>query len=325
ALIYVSFNEGTPSAHGWGIPMATDIAFALGVLSMFSSRVPLSLKVFLTALAIVDDLGAILVIAIFYSSSINFVMLGCAALIFIYLMLLNHYNVYKMRMYLIPAIVLWFLFLNSGVHATIAGVLIAMTMPSSSKFTKAQFIQRSAELLSIFKKSEQGLELINNETQHQALQELRVISRNTISPIQRLEHALHSSVNFFIMPIFALANAGVVIAMTDLPALLDNQGLGIELGLIIGKPIGIVLFSWIIIKMGLSQMPQGATWPKLIGVGCLGGIGFTMSIFIDMLAFSDPTMVSYGKMAILTASVIAGIVGSVVLMNTKKVESRYHW
>lgn len=326
ALIYTVFNEGGVAEAGWGIPMATDIAFALGILSMMSSRVPLSLKIFLTALAIVDDLGAIMVIALFYSSQIDWTMLGAAALVFAFLLILNRSNVHKMRWYLIPSIILWVLFLKSGIHATIAGVLIAMTMPSTAKYSKSFFLNHSRSLIDKFKSVDRGkVDVINNETQHHILQDMRIVSRNSISPVQRLEHALHSTVTFFIMPIFALANAGIVIHATDMPALVSDQGLGIILGLVLGKPIGILLFCWFAIKVRWASMPLGANWSKLMAVACLGGIGFTMSIFIDGLAFTDPTLISYGKMAILLASVLAAVIGCIVLSMTKETEEKYRW
>lgn len=326
ALIYFAFNDGGVAKDGWGIPMATDIAFALGILSMMSSRVPLSLKIFLTALAIVDDLGAILVIALFYTSEIDWTMLGAAAFVFAFLVLLNKSRVHKMRWYLFPSVVLWVLFLKSGIHATIAGVLIAMTMPSTAKFSKQLFLERSHKLIDKFRSTDRGnIDVINNETQHHILQDMRVLSRNTISPVQRLEHALHSTVAFFIMPIFALANAGIPISTADLPQLVSDQGLGITLGLVLGKPIGILLFSFVAIKVGWSSMPSGATWMKLAAVACLGGIGFTMSIFIDNLAFSDMTLINYGKMSILFASIMAAVIGCMMMLTTKKVELKDSW
>lgn len=326
ALIYFAFNNGGIARDGWGIPMATDIAFALGILSMMSKRVPLSLKIFLTALAIVDDLGAILVIALFYSSELDWMMLLAAAVVFAYLISLNMRNVHKMRWYLFPSIVLWILFLKSGVHATIAGVLIAMTMPSTAKYSKKFFLDHSSKLIDRFRSADRGkVDVINNEIQHHILQEIRVLSRNSISPVQRLEHALHKSVAFVIMPVFALANAGIPISTNDFGVLIDNQGLGIIAGLVIGKPLGIILFCFIAIKLGWSSMPSGATWRKLSAVACLGGIGFTMSIFIDNLAFSDMNLINYGKMAILLASILAAVIGALVMMSTKPVGEKDSW
>lgn len=318
ALIYFIFNGGTDTAHGWGIPMATDIAFALGILAMMGKRVPLSLKIFLAALAIVDDLGAILVIAIFYSSALNWSMLIAALVVFAILLLLARFRVYTMRWYLIPAIALWVLFLKSGVHATIAGVLIAVAMPASSRFSKETFFAGAQRLIDKFKKDDVNhVQVLSNNKQAETLQNMRVLARNTISPVQRLEHALHSTVAYFIMPLFALCNAGVVITGDSMAAIGSHQSLGIILGLVVGKPLGIMLFSWIVLRLKLAARPSGATWKMMLGVACLGGIGFTMSIFIDNLAFSDPQIIATGKLAILVASVVAAVVGALLLKSVK--------
>lgn len=327
ALIYFILNAGTPAEAGWGIPMATDIAFALGVLSIMSRKVPLSLKVFLTALAIVDDLGAILVIAIFYSSQLDWMMLGMAALVFAWLIIMNRMNILRIRYYVIPSIALWLLFLNSGVHATIAGVLVAMTIPSVARFSKETFMRRSTQLIEDFRTHDMpNLEVLSNEAQHVALQKLRMTCKKAMSPSQRVEYALHPVVTFFIMPIFALANAGVVVRMADLGALVSGQGLGITMGLVLGKPLGILFFSWLAMRMKWAVMPSGASWRKLMAVACLGGIGFTMSIFIDNLAFSNnPELVAYGKMSILLASVVAAVVGCLILRRTPDVSEQDSW
>lgn len=328
AGIYMLFNYDNPATfNGWGIPMATDIAFALGILSIFSKKVPLSLKIFLTALAVVDDLGAIIVIAIFYSSTINLVMISLAATLLLVLFTLNKSGVLEMKWYLIPSIIIWIAFLHSGVHATIAGVLIAIMIPVKSKYQQIHFIERSKKLTNQFIKCNQdGIAVLRNDKQHILLQNLRVLTRNTIPPVMRLEHALHPAVTFFIMPIFALANAGVVVSIVDLPQLWSEQGLGIQLGLVLGKPIGIVLASFIVIKLGMASMPKGATWKSIIGVGFLGGVGFTMSIFIDMLAFPvGSPEINYGKMAILLGSLFAAIIGAAILSSSKDIDSKYHW
>ncbi len=328
AGIYMMFNyDNATTFNGWGIPMATDIAFALGILSVFSKKVPLSLKIFLTALAVVDDLGAIIVIAIFYSSTINLIMISLAATLLLVLFTLNKSGVLEMKWYIIPSIIIWIAFLHSGIHATIAGVLIAIMIPVKSKYPQIHFIEKSKELTDKFIKCNQnGLVILKNEKQHQLLQSLRVLTRNTIPPVMRLEHALHPAVTFFIMPIFALANAGVVVSIADLPQLWSEQGLGIQLGLVLGKPIGIVLSSFLVIKLGIAAMPKGATWKSLIGVGFLGGVGFTMSIFIDMLAFpAGSPEINYGKMAILLGSLFAAIIGAVILSSGKDIDNKYHW
>lgn len=323
ALIFLMFNAGTPTQSGWGIPMATDIAFALGVLMLLSKRVPLSLKIFLTALAIVDDLGAILVIAIFYSSELDWGMLIFAMAIFCFLILLGKMGVYKMRYYLVPAIVLWVLFLFSGIHATIAGVLIAMTIPTTAKFSKESFFGSGNKLMQKFKDDDVNhVQVLNNEKQFETLQSMRYMAHNTMAPVQRLEYSLHSVVAFFIMPIFALCNAGVVLS-GDLSVIFASpQSAGIILGLVVGKPLGILFFSFLVLKFRVAVMPAGASWHTLFGVACLGGIGFTMSIFINNLAFTDPAIIASGKIAILIASVLAALVGCLVLMAKKRVDQR---
>ena len=326
AAIYMAFNHDAPAEAGWGIPMATDIAFALGILSLMGSRVPVSLKIFLAALAIVDDLGAIFVIAIFYSDGINWIAIAFSALIIIYLMILNRKNVQKMRYYLIPSIVLWILFLDSGVHATIAGVLIAMAMPIRPKYGKQTFVSTSRHLIGTFEKFDRpGAPVLHNHGQHLALQSLRVITRNTIAPIQRLEYALHVTVYFFIMPMFALANAGVSFQAVSVSDFTGPQGMGIIFGLVAGKPVGIILFSFLAIALGFAAMPRGASWSKMLGVACLGGIGFTMSIFVDCLAFTDPQMIAAGKVSIFAASIISGLIGCVIISRTGAVDPKDNW
>ena len=317
AAIYMAFNAGTPTESGWGIPMATDIAFAIGILSLLGDRVPVSLKIFLTALAIVDDLGAILVIAIFYSSEINFVALAAAVAVFALLLVLNRNNVYKMRYYLVPSIVLWVLFLHSGIHATIAGVLIALTIPTTPRYSKKYFLYKSKYFREEFAHFDQpDAEVLANDHQHHALNSMRYLAANAMSPSQRLEHALNPTVTFFIMPVFALANAGVEIASAaDLNIFATGEGMGIFWGLVIGKPLGIVLTCWLTVKLGLAALPEGANWHKLASGACLGGIGFTMSIFIDTLAFNDPGSISLGKITILIASVTAALLG-ILIINT---------
>ena len=315
AIIYLLFNAGGETASGWGIPMATDIAFAIGVLSLLGNRVPLSLKVFLTALAIVDDLGAILVIALFYSTEINVTLLIAAGVVFLFLILLNRLHVYAMKFYLIPSIVLWILFLYSGVHATIAGVLIALTIPAVPRYSKPYFIRKTRHFINEFRHRDiPGVEVLCNPRQLRTLLMKRKVTASTISPAQRLEHSLHHTVAFFIMPVFALANAGVEFAgPEDLHVLHSSQGLGIILGLVIGKPLGIMLMSWLVWRMGLATLPHGVNWKMLTGVACLGGIGFTMSIFIDNLAFATPSFIAAGKIAVLAASTLAAVLGLVWL------------
>lgn len=269
AIIFFMFNSGTETIHGWAIPMATDIAFALAVISLLDKRVPASLKIFLAALAIVDDLIAILVIAFFYSNGIELVYLGYAAVGMTVLILMNRFNVKNPYLYLIPGVFIWYFVHHSGIHATIAGVMVAMTLPT-------------------------------NDT-------------NIESPLERLEHALVNPVNFFIIPIFAFANTNITLQSEMLHGLTAPLGLGIFFGLMFGKPIGILLTSWICSRFGIASLPEGSSWMHIIGVGMLAGIGFTMSIFISILSFKNPLFVSEAKLSVLLTSVIAGTAGFLLL------------
>ncbi|WP_035360390.1 Na+/H+ antiporter NhaA [Dyadobacter alkalitolerans] len=275
ALIYYAFNAGTETAGGWGIPMATDIAFAIAIISMLGKRAPSSLKVFLSALAIVDDLMAILVIAIFYSSDIHYTYLLYAFGIFLFLLLLNKLKVKSLAAYLIPGLFIWYLIHHSGVHATIAGVLTAFAIPTTPDATE--------------------------------------------SPLEKLEHFLVNPVNFVIMPIFALANTNIQFEAGMLEGLTTVLGIGIMAGLVIGKPVGITIFSWVAVKLRIARMPNNASWLHIIGVGMLGGIGFTMSIFIALLSFAGKDLIlSEAKFSILTASIISGIIGYIWLSSLDK-------
>ena len=303
ALIYTGINLAGGEPNGWGVPMATDIAFAIGVLSLLGNRVPVSLKIFLTALAVADDLGGILVIALFYSTDIRFEILAIIAGVFLLMILLRKFNVYKMRYYLILSIIIWILFLYSGIHATIAGVLIALTIPSTPRYTKRYFLYKTQFYLDSFRQhNRDGVKILSNKKQLEDIETIRQIAVNAISPSQRLEYALHHMVSFFIMPIFALANAGIRIeGLGDLDVLFRPLGAGIFLGLVLGKPIGIFLFSRLAVHLKWGELPEGTTWPMIFGVSCLGGIGFTMSIFINAL--------TGGKISILLASLTAGVIG----------------
>ena len=278
ALIYLYFNSGTPTASGWGIPMATDIAFALAVISLLDKRVPTSLKIFLAALAIVDDLIAILVIAIFYSSGIELGYLGYAGIGILVLILMNRFNIKNPYLYLIPGVFIWYFVHHSGIHATIAGVLVAMTLPT-------------------------------NDTEVE-------------SPLEKLEHALVKPVNFLIIPIFAFANTNITIHQEMIEGLTSPLGLGISLGLIFGKPIGIVATSLICSKLGIGQLPANSNLIHIIGLGLLAGIGFTMSIFISMLSFDNQVFIEEAKLSVLITSLIAGIIGYVILNLSSRRKSK---
>ncbi|MBO9672189.1 MAG: Na+/H+ antiporter NhaA [Sphingobacteriaceae bacterium] len=273
ALIYSLLNQGTETASGWGIPMATDIAFALAIIAMLGKNVPPSLKIFLAALAIVDDLGAILVIAIFYTSQIHFEYLAMAGGILLLLALMNYFGVKRLIFYLLPGVLLWYCIHHSGIHATIAGVLLAFTIPT-------------------------------NETDIE-------------SPLEKLEHALTTPVNYLIMPVFALANTNITFQKEMLTGLVSPLGLGIIIGLFAGKTIGVTLFSWLAVKLKWADLPTGAGWKHILGLGMLAGIGFTMSIFIALLSFSEAMHIAEAKFAILTASVLSGVVGYVFLRVVK--------
>jgi Na+:H+ antiporter, NhaA family len=274
AFIYFIFNKGEKTASGWGIPMATDIAFALAIIAMLGKNVPSSLKIFLAALAIADDLGAILVIAIFYTEQIHWQELSIAGGILALLLVFNYFKLKPIWLYLVPGIFLWYFVHHSGIHATIAGVLLAFTIPT-------------------------------NET-------------NVLSPLEKLEHWLTKPVNFLIMPIFALANTNITFEGGMIEGLNSPLALGIILGLFLGKTIGVTLFSFIAVKLKLAKLPTAASWKHVLGVGMLAGIGFTMSIFIAMLSFTDSLHIIEAKFAILCASIFSGLAGFIFLKSLKK-------
>lgn len=267
AGIFVFVNLGEPTVSGFGIPMATDIAFALGALSLLGNKVPLSIKVFLTALAVIDDLGAIVVIGVFYTKTIFWLNFAIAIAIFGILLILNKLKITSLLIYVLLGIVMWYFMLHSGIHATITGVLLALAIPAFSKNTKTE------------------------------------------SPSHRLQHLLHYPVPFVILPLFALVNTAIDIGPNWDKALFSDASLGIILGLVLGKPIGIIVFTWISIRFKFADKPAGTTWSQLFGVGILGGIGFTMSIFVTILAFTDKEIINDSKFAILISSLLAGLIG----------------
>lgn len=321
AIFYALTNGGTPSANGWGIPMATDIAFAIGILSLLGSRCPLSLKVFLTALAIVDDIGAIIVLAIFYPShALHLNYLIFAAIIILILVLINRSGVKSSAAYLIPGFFLFLCIFQSGIHATIAGVILAMTIPATTSINEVRFYVGTKSLLEKFKEAGNSeVQVLANSEQLDYIYRMSQ-SVKTMSPLlHRLESKLHHWVNFFIMPVFALANAGVeingeVLSSGVVPPVMQ----GIFFGLLFGKPIGITLFSFLAVKMKLAQAPVGVRWRQVFALGIVGGIGFTMSIFIDNLAFKDAMLIDQGKLAILVTSTFAAIVGLLALFLTTR-------
>ncbi len=324
AAIYAAFNAGTEFSAGWGIPMATDIAFAIAVLSLLGNRVPTSLKVFLTALAIVDDLGAIVVIAIFYTYKINWLCLAVIAALMLVLWWMRRNNVTRVFPYLAIAIVVWFMFYESGIHSTISGVMMAMLIPTKPLLSKKVFLYRQHQITEEFRfHDREGIEVLQNEQQHHALLKLRRTATDAIGMSQRMEHLLHPWVTFLIMPVFALGNAGVELHAAALNPFATTLGTGIFLGLVVGKPLGIFAASWLAVKSCIAVLPRDVRWFPLVGVVCMGGIGFTMSIFIDTLAFAgSPEIVASAKISILVASACAAILGFVVINSFGKFRKR---
>ncbi len=312
ALIYVAITMGREGSSGWGIPMATDIAFALGVLALLGRRVPESLRVFLTALAIVDDLGAVLIIAIFYTSHVVWEALGAAALIMLALVILNRLGARQPLIYAVLGVGLWVAFLESGIHATLAGVLLAMTIPARNYIDAGEFYRHAHEALQDFDRAgKDGTLILTNAEQQSALGELEDLATRVQSPLLRLEHALHPWVAFAIVPVFALANAGVKLGGGA--GLTGPVTLGVLAGLVIGKQLGITGACWIAVRSRLTRLPEGVTWWHIYGAAWLGGIGFTMSLFIATLGFGEGSLLNAAKVGILAASLVAGGVGLLIL------------
>ena len=314
ALIYSAINAGGEGAAGWGIPMATDIAFVLGVLALLGDRAPLGLKVFITALAIVDDILAVLVIALFYTSEISWSALGFGVAFLAALVVANLIGVGRTIVYAVLGAGLWLCFLLSGVHATIAGVLLALTVPAVSFMDPGAFLERGRYVLDRFEEAgEQGENVLANEERQAALHALNHAAYKLEPPLHELEHALHPWVAFAIMPLFAFANAGVTLGGGIAETLTSPVTLGIAAGLVFGKQLGITLFAWLAVKSGISELPEGTSWRHVYGAGWLAGIGFTMSLFISDLAFSDGSLVETAKLGILLASLVAGVVGWAII------------
>ncbi len=319
AAFYLLFNLGGSAQSGWGIPMATDIAFALGVLSLLGKRVPLSLKIFLTAVAIVDDLGAVLVIALFYTSEIVWVSLLIGAVFLGALIVANRLGVRSPLLYGLLGVGLWVAFLKSGVHATIAGVLLAMTIPVRTRTNTEEFLINASFFLEEFRKhGKPGESALTNKAQRSAIMAIEIAAEHAQTPLQRLEHILHPWVSYFIMPVFALANAGVVLKGDLFSTLVQPVTLGIMTGLIFGKQIGVFIASYIAVKFKWADLPSGMTWKRLYGLSWLAGIGFTMSLFITSLAFTETKILVMAKAGILFASLISGTVGAFILSRVKK-------
>lgn len=314
AALYVVLNPAGDAARGWGVPMATDIAFAIGVMALLGSRVPVTLKVFLTALAIVDDLGAVLVIAVFYTDALHWANLGAAALLLAALFAANRMGVRAPAVYAVVGLGVWLAFLTSGVHATIAGVLVALAVPARVRIDRDVFLAGARTDIDEFAAAAPAARAsFAGAGQLAALESLERAAEAAATPLQRLEHALHPWVSFFIMPVFALANAGVRVVGSGEPLADGRVVAGVMLGLVLGKPLGIVSLSWLAVRAGLAERPEGTTWMQISGVACLGGIGFTMALFIAALAFPSAALLSAAKVGILAASVLAGLLGWAVL------------
>jgi NhaA family Na+:H+ antiporter len=316
ALFYVIVVMKTPEyLHGWGIPMATDIAFALGLLAMLGSRVPLNLKIFLTALAIADDLGAVMVIAVFYTESIDYSELMYAGFFLAVLIAANYMGVRRTVFYaLVGFIGVWIAFIFSGVHATIAGVLIALTIPARTKISENSYVDKLTVYLSKFKKEkpDNNSTLLTKEQVH-IISEIEELNDKAHTPLQKLEHALHPVTAFFILPVFALSNAGVHIDGSVVDMLVHPISLGIIAGLILGKFLGISLLSHLVVKLKIASLPENVTWQHIYGVAFLAGIGFTMSMFISDLAFKEDELKQIAKVGIMAASLLSAIIGMVWL------------
>lgn len=310
-LFYI-FNHGGQGMEGWGIPMATDIAFSLGVLSLLGKRVPLALKVFLVAFAIVDDIGAILVIAIFYSSQIHWILLFIALGLLVVLFVFNATNIRFLPLYMVIGWIIWYLFLKSGIHPTIAGVLIAFSIPSNRKIKLKDFTFRMNKHLEDFCVEPCNDSMTLNHKQLASIDNMQSQIDKVQSPLQQLEHNLHSFVTYFVMPLFAFANAGVVLTGIGLSSF-ETLTLSISGSLIFGKIIGILLFSYVTVKLGISALPDNIKWSHILGAGMLGGIGFTMSLFISNLAYDSIILINQAKLGILIGSVVAALLGFVYL------------
>ena len=315
AMVYWMFNRTGIGARGWGIPMATDIAFALGALTLIAPRAPIGAKVFLTALAIVDDMGAVIVIAFFYSDAIAWSALGYAAVLLLILIGFNAIRVRHLWPYLLVGIVFWYFVHESGIHGTVAGVLLAFTIPTHTRINAIEFSRKARALLDRFDRTETGDFLVlTSKGQQETLFALEHASEGVTAPILRLEHALHNFSAFVVMPLFAFANAGVRITG---PVEYASIGFGVMAGLIIGKPLGITAAAFVAVKSGIANLPDGVSWRSLVGYALLAGIGFTMSLFIAMLAFGEGRPVNAAKLGIVAGSFVASVIAAIILKNRR--------
>ncbi|MBD5213824.1 MAG: Na+/H+ antiporter NhaA [Bacteroidales bacterium] len=322
--IFFAFSHGTPYSNGAAIPMATDIAFSLGVLAMLGSRVPISLKIFLTTLAVVDDIGGIIVIAAFYSTHIEVVYLLIAAGLLLLLMFGSYLKIQSKIFYLTIGVIVWFLFLNSGIHPTIAGVLVAFCVPATPVFAPKKYIKKIRKAVAKFRAEDDELlsrKSILTKEQMNYLKEIESASDKVISPLQELEDSLHPMVNYFIVPLFAFANAGIYLLDMDPATIFEGISLAIIVGLVLGKFLGIFIFSWLTIKLKLAPMPLRSNWRMLASVSMLGGIGFTVSLFIANLSFGSMGaegvyLLNHAKLGIVVGSILSGLIGFILLRHS---------
>jgi len=318
AAIYVAL-AGSGGARGWAIPTATDIAFALGVLSLVAPGAPPGLKVFLAALAIVDDMAAVLVIALFYTSQVAWGAVGAAAVVTLMLVALNRSRVRRLEPYLVLGALLWFFIHESGVHATVAGVITALTVPTRTRINAAQFSAKARASLEAFEREETGdLAVLTSKGQQEALHALESDCEAVAAPLLRLEHGLHAACVFLIMPVFALANAGVGLTLSTI----DATTIAVGLGLAIGKPVGITGAAWLACRMRLASLPEGVTWAAVHGCAWIAGIGFTMSLFIAGLAFGDTPRLEAARIGIMIGSLTAAVIGVFVLRPAVRADKR---
>lgn len=319
--LYLLLNRNPQASNGWGIPMATDIAFSLAILKLLGKRVPIGLKVFLTAFAIIDDIGAVLVIAIFYSSSIDWMKIVYAVIPFSLLFFLAYRNYFPKYFHLLCGLVIWYLFLKSGIHPTIAGVLLAFTVPITQKTDIRTYAGKLCEIADDIRDTRTSDQPILSAEQIEHIDDLEEWTGKVQSPLQHLEHILQNWVAWFIMPVFAFFNAGVVISMTIQP----DAGLiaSLAISMFLGKSIGVTIFSLAAVRLGMARLPEGVSASQIVGVSLLAGVGFTMSIFIDNLAFADsPTLLESSKIGILAGSLVSGIAGYLVLRNSRGADEK---
>lgn len=310
ALIFFFMNPQGLESRGWGIPMATDIAFALGIIALLGNRITRSLAIFLTALAIVDDLGAVLVIAAFYTSDLNLIAMTCGLFFLSFLIIGNRLGIQHPNFYALVGFALWVALLKSGIHASVAGVLIGATIPVQPKHNHDEFLERAEKLMTQIREMGTIAGPFQKNEKMGNLLALEHITHDAMSPLQRMEHEMHHWVIFCVMPIFALANAGISMTMNEFTSAISSPvTIGVAMGLILGKPLGITLVAWLAVKFKLAHLPENTRWQEIFGVSILAGIGFTMSMFITNLAYLDAELIANAKVGIFIASLLAGVLG----------------